>query len=227
MLKWEEEKKFAELREKCRELRVMPPPELMIGLKVHDKDGNLVFDDVQRGHSWTRNFWNFQAYQMCDAPYTGAGANFAAGYLSAKYNVTYGYIGTNRTNVGLPQCIGSLGNKDTGIVVGTGDTAFSVEQYGLVAQIMEGTGSGQFSHQAMVAPTGEYTGGTKTWKFTMSRVFNNNSGGSITVKETGLHGFSTQTYLLERSVLDPTVAVANAAQLTVTYEISMDFSTID
>jgi hypothetical protein len=34
-------------------------------------------------------------------------------------------------------------------------------------------------------------------------------------------------FLTERSVLDPTVLVANGAQLTVTYEISMDFSSID
>jgi hypothetical protein len=60
---------------------------------------------------------------------------------------------------------------------------------------------------------------------------NNNSGGSITVKEVGLmyvgNTYNNDYHLVERSVLSPTVAVANAAQLTVTYEISMDFSAID
>jgi hypothetical protein len=58
---------------------------------------------------------------------------------------------------------------------------------------------------------------------------NNNSGGNITVKEIGLcpNGGWGDFFLLERSLLSPTVTVPNGAQLTATYEIIMDFSSID
>jgi hypothetical protein len=75
---------------------------------------------------------------------------------------------------------------------------------------------------------------TKVWTTVHSRVLNNNSGGSITIKETGLvwSGYAFEAsastfYLVERSVLSPTVDVAAGAQLTVTYTISSSFAAID
>lgn len=127
-----------------------------------------------------------------------------------------------------------------GIVVGTGDTAFSADQYALATLIAHGTGSGQMSYEASTVGALAYTAGTKTWKQTLTRAIINLSGSSITVKETGLyqgHGSSANTglfgqgygiaYMVERSVLSPAVEVVNGAALTVTYEISMDFSAID
>ena len=58
MLDQKEESKYKELKDKCRELHVPVPPEIHIGLQVHDKEGNLILDDLQRGHSWNRNFYN-------------------------------------------------------------------------------------------------------------------------------------------------------------------------
>ena len=97
----------------------------------------------------------------------------------------------------------------------------------MIAKIAHGNASGQFAYNAMSAPVATYNGGAKTWSSAPTRIFNNNSGGSITVGEVGLmwNGTcfgSTTHYLFERSVLSPTVAVANGAQLTVTYTITMD-----
>jgi len=121
-----------------------------------------------------------------------------------------------------------------GIVVGTGDTAFSVEQYALASLIAHGNAASQFAYQPMATPSVAYNAGTKVWKASHTRIFNNNSGGSITVKEVGLYalgylftGAVDSVSMDERSVLSPTVPVPNAAQLTVTYEISKDFSAID
>lgn len=219
-----EEKKYQELKDKCRELRVPPPPDLFIGLQVHDENGILVFDDIQRGHSFTRNFWNWAAWYMGANTYSST--TFGAGYISSKTSaagmVNPTYCGWNAGPVG------GLGVAGIGIVVGTGDTAFSVEQYALAALIAQGTGAGQFSYAAQIAFTSAYTAGSKTWKATTSRIYNNNSGGSITVKETGIYGTGTGVIIMfERSVLSPTVTVATGGQLTVTYEISMDFSAID
>lgn len=239
MLNSIEEKKFAELRALCRELGVPPPPEIFIGFKVHDRAGKLIFDNRQRGHSWTRNFYNMQFAFMPGAP-GGGSNNFGAGYMSAKrstgtldYSTSYSVDKTssNILNYGI---INAATDASKGIVVGTDETAFSAEQYTLGALCAAGNGSGQLAYQAMSAPTIAYTAGTKTWKTTLARIINNNSGGSITVKETGLYGIyaafsnsASYTQMIERSVLSPTVAVANGAQLTVTYEISMDFSAID
>ena len=43
MLDTKEEKRFEELRGMCRELKVPAPLEIMIGLKVHDENGILLF----------------------------------------------------------------------------------------------------------------------------------------------------------------------------------------
>jgi hypothetical protein len=230
----------------CAELKVPAPPEIFIRFQVHDKDGKLIFDDKQRGHSWTRNFYNWTFSQLTQGNSTGENA-FGAGKITSK-NIAgaNGYIALRGAgispsaayfngNYGIRAAVGST---DRGIVVGTSDTAFSADGYALGAIVASGTGSGQLSYQASPAPTLSYDSGTKVWSASIARVMFNGSGGSITIKETGLYWqgdganvtfFSTDTaaYLVERSVLSPSVAVANGAMLTVTYEISMDFSAID
>jgi hypothetical protein len=235
MLDPKEEARFDELKAKCRELKVPAPPEIMIGLKVHDKNGILTFDDVQRGHSWTRNYWNM----ICGMglwTIMNSSAVYGAGYLSMKRitgamaNVGSGYFtgwgGNNQTYQAGYGLSGALGVTNKGIVVGTDDTAASLLDYHLVVQ------NTAMVHNAMPSwASVSYNAGTKTWTSTFSRLFNNNSGSSITIKEVGLYGAispdSNSDIMNERSVLSPTVAVANGAQLTVTYEISMDFSAID
>lgn len=243
MLNQEEEAKFNELKDKCRELKVPPPMDIFIGFKVHDKNGILIFDDLQRGHSWTRNFYNGM-FGSCACACGDGGSSFGAGYMSGKNTggstgaMTYTPMALSSVNLlstGGYQNIAT--DATSGIVIGTGDTAFSAEHYTLASLIDHGNGSGQMYYQAMATkgsaniPT--YTSSPKAWQQVWSRIFNNNSGASITVKETGLYwkGYLLSTnnlvYMMERSVLDPTVAVANGAQLTVTYTISMDFSAID
>jgi hypothetical protein len=227
MLDPKEEKRFEELRGMCRELKVPALPEIMIGLKVHDKNGILTFDDVQRGHSWLRHFWDslFMACSSC----TGTGSSVAAGNMvGVRFD---GAIYTAYSSSGMGASVGD--GNGSGLKVGTSDTAFSVNHYALQAEIANGNGSGQLLHSTTTSGgVAVYTGGAKTWSATISRIFNNNSGASITVKETGLMNYgcpfnNTNNFYIERSVLSPTVAVANGAQLTVTYEISMDFSAID
>lgn len=239
MLDPKEEARFEELRVMCRELKVPSPPQIMIGLQVHDKAGNLTFDDVQRGHSWTRNFWNFMfGCASSAANITGAETVFGAGYMSGK---TTGGTVQGRQYYGarlygnVQGFINVAANANYGILIGTDNTAFNINNYAMGTLINHGNSSTQMFYAAhdQTSNSLSYNGGTKTWKHTFFRIFNNNSGASITVREAGLSGYSylfewAATYILyERSVLSPTVAVANGAQLTVTYEISMDFSSID
>jgi hypothetical protein len=212
MLDPKEEKRFEELKGMCRELKVPAPPEIMIGLQVHDKDGSLTFDDVQRAHSWVRNMWNMMAQVGLGGV---AGSTYAAGSLGGK-----------KINGTIVDTISTTILSYAYIIVGTGDTATTILDYTLISPISSGNGAGQLLASAIVYGTPSYNAGTHVWSVTKSQIFNNNSGSSITVKEAAIAGIS-QEIIAERSVLSPTVAVANGAQLTVTYEISMDFSAID
>jgi hypothetical protein len=224
MLNPTEEAKFAELKIKCRELKVPAPSEIMIGLKVHDKNGVLVFDDIQRGHSWTRNAWNRFCGMALDCVAYGS-SSMSAGNLCTRE--TAGWydasttVGWQRSQTYAWPGYGFWNNTTSntfGIQIGTNDTASALTDYVLSGLIASGNGSGQMAYQAQNTPVTTYD--SKIFTATYSRIFNNNSGGSITIKETGMvySGHSNSGLSLqERSVLDPTVAVANAAQLTVTY----------
>ena len=219
-----EEAKFQELKDKCRELKVPTLPEIFIGLKVHDHNGVLTFDDIQRGHSWTRNFYNSTAMVLLPA----AEQTTTAGAGSLTRKTQDNGLVTNAAGYNSPT-VGSIGSTYQGIVVGTSDMAFSVANYKLEALIEHGVTSGKFSYAAGILGTASYNAGAKTWTQTLSRIMNNNSGGSITVKEVGLKSAWAwgNGELFERSILNPEVVVANGAQLTVTYTTSMDFSAID
>jgi hypothetical protein len=213
MLDPKEEKRFEELRGMCRELKVPNLlPEVKIRFQVHENDV-LTFDDIQRGHSWTRNYWNF-AWGMLTSGLSGA-TTFGAGYMTGKDTSgtitagggNYCYMSNTYTMFYHPYATAA-----GGIVLGTGDTAFSIDQYALAAIIAHGNSASQLYYQAMIAPPGStYDAPSKTFSTTYS---------STTV-------MGKSPCMMERSVLAPTVAVASGAQLTVTYDFSMDFSSID
>lgn len=236
MLDIQEEKRIAELKDLCRILKVPPPPDVLISLKVHD-GGVLVFDDIQRGHSWTRNYYNLMLGYSTGAYSSANGSTFGTGYIAGKDMVGNASEYQGRTTFGNTYVIGGnyadqYAGADYGILVGSGDAAFNKEDYALASLILHGNLADRLFYQAMTAPVATYTAGSKTWTTNISRIFNNNSGGSITVKETGIaYGGiifgNGGAFLIERSLLSPSVTVANAAQLTVTYSISMDFSAID
>ncbi|GAI80495.1 unnamed protein product [marine sediment metagenome] len=87
--------------------------------------------------------------------------------------------------------INGMLNEDVhGIVIGTGNTPVDITDYQLVAQIMDGSAAGQMIHNAeafdATVTVSDPDCTVDTW-----RNFNNNSGASITVKETGLYCYSS------------------------------------
>jgi len=106
-----------------------------------------------------------------------------------------------------------------GILVGSGTTAFSVNDYDLASPISHGTGSGQLSYGEMsvVGSGDDY----KQWQ----RSFDNNSGADITVNEIGIAAKVTREeagspvayyVLLARDVISATT-VPNGGRITVKY----------
>lgn len=226
MLDAKEEAKREQLKAKCREMKVLPPSDIFIGLQVHEK-GNLIFDDVQRGHSWTRNYWNYMYGKVSNC---SGDRSFGAGYISCKRSSSYVDPILPVTYVSGNIITGSA-NTIKGIIVGTGTTAFNIEQYALSALIESGSSAGKLYYNASVVVSTTYEPADKTWTVVGSRVLNNNSGGAIVVAETGIFahwdGIGSDWWLFERSLLSPAVTVPDGAQLTVTYTIVDDFSAID
>ncbi len=222
----EDLQKFREIDKRCMEMHVCPPPRTFVNMKVKMPNGVEVLDYSFRSKSWVRNMYNFMLGKAF-----GAGNNdatYGAGLTSIKEtNATIESIATLWTSAMTPNTTTSGGN--VGIVVGTGTAAESFEDYILGAKVAHGTGSGQLSYvdQASITGTLAYTAGTKTWAVDIVRILNNNSGGTITIGETGIYYYAssgTKIAMMCRDKLASAVDVVDTAQLTVTYTMEMVFS---
>lgn len=119
----------------------------------------------------------------------------------------------------------ALGADDTkGIVVGTSDASWGEDDIALTAKIANGTGSGQLLYGPEIVTNPVFNSGK--WTFSKYRIFNNGSGGSITVKETA--NYVKQSYpaasdyvmAVSRDVPAPIVIPDGAAhRLTYSYEL--------
>ncbi len=220
-------------------------PKLYIGIKV-EKEGKVLSERKEIGHSWTRNAWNaFTASMLGMAGGGSSHAFLGPGMMNAReVGSCYIFNGTDYTfqysransftfyNNGPYNS--NAGNHNFGILIGAnvngyGFCANSVDLYN---KIPHGTSAGQMSHQAQAAPVASYDTETRKWKNTITRIFNNNSGDAITVREIGLVFFSgtfypTNSCLFAHDILDTPEIVPNAAQLTVVYEIESQEFTID
>lgn len=176
----------------------------------------------QPAHSWVRNFHNW--LYCVAAGFIPSGSTFGAGYLSLKDTG-----GTVRNLAAASYSLvvaGLVNNSDYGIVTGRGTSAESYDSYALATPITHGTGANQLSHRAGSAIAPGYTAETLTWLSSFSRLFDNSSGSTITVTETGIvcRAYNTTNYyLLCRDLLASSIDVLNSGTLTVTYEISLTF----
>jgi hypothetical protein len=229
------------LYDSAEALGVPTPPSFNIGLRLETAEGGVLYEAVEEGHSWTRNGWNINFGMMTDAMNPVVETSFGVGHMSAKEpdgsvyarddravsreNPYYGY-----------GYWGVAGASGVGIVVGSGNTAFSVEDYMLDTAIEHsagGTTDGTLEYRGQSAASMEYDSGTKIWTSTISREFKNNNTESPVVRETGLmwNGavFATgvHPFLTARDVLATPITVAPTQLLTVNYILAMDFSVID
>jgi len=209
-------------------LKTLSMPTLHIHTRV-EKNGIILSDKHQVGHSWTRNAYNAYNLMMLDSiPTTYLFVRQTDGNFNTTYVVQhfynsfsgYGYYAT-------------ANSENYGVVVGTGSTAFDLDDFRLDAVVTHGNTTGKLYYQAQIAPVTTYSGDPDfTENILHKRVYNNNSGATITVNEVGLiyHHYvgSGYYYLMSRDVLDTPAVVLNGAQLTVTVSITTkDFATTD
>ena len=209
-------------------LKTLSMPTLHIHTRV-EKNGIILSDNHQVGHSWVRNAYNVYNLMMLDSiPTTYL---FYRDTLGSSPLLTYPIIRyLNHASGGY---YSTANSESYGVVIGTGSTAFDLDDFRLDAVIPHGNTTGKLYYQSQVAPVTAYSGDPDfTENILHKRVFNNNSGATITVNEVGLiyqtsYG-STYNILMSRDVLDTPAVVLNGAQLTVTISITTkDFASID
>jgi len=174
-------------------------------VEVHDKDGNLIKRVIKEGDSilgnWINLFMAIRAGQEYNFQDTG-GTNAYVSSLSF-------------TNCGM---LAPAGNDSYGILVGTGTTEVSMNDYALANKIPHGTGSGQLSY----GETSSYNElNDPQWDIGLQRSFDNNSGADITINEIGMvmkisDGSSTYYVMIARDVISATT-VPNGGRVTVKY----------
>jgi len=124
------------------------------------------------------------------------------------------------------------GNTAYGIVIGSGATAGSTPSptlYNLVAEIPQGTSSGQIEYGAVSVSSVSQSG--QTTSFTISRSFTNVSGATLTVTEIGIvvlmtgwnmGAYASGTYfLIAYDIPSSAISVQNGQTLTITYTFSV------
>jgi hypothetical protein len=228
-----EEQKYRKLRKLGQELHI-PIPEAFWALEVFDKEGKLLQRHKQRSHSWLRNAYNHLASELLAKDANDA--TFGAGKLSIKKEDASVKFGANPITLGWGSSmdapplgyLGGAGQNTVGIIVGTGVTAESFEDYMLAVKIANGVGAGQLSYIASDPHVVTYNAGTKVLQDQLVRYFNNNSGGDITVNEAGLicNGYvkgEGHQWLQCRDKLAAGVTVPNTGQLRVTYTMRLTY----
>lgn len=111
-----------------------------------------------------------------------------------------------------------------GIVVGTGTTSVTPQDYALATQITDGTTSGKLEYFTCAGSS--LTISAPTGSFTLERLFRNSSGASITINEVGIYvgakSFAdNDEYCAIRDLVSPGFAVANGEYMRVVYTISV------
>jgi len=195
-----------------------------ITFRITNPDGTVVKEWTEPAHSLNYNFatliwalWSASQAEMTD---TGGTAIYVQGASGGAWSVT-----------------APSGNSTYGIVVGSGASAGSTPSptaYKLVAQIPQGTSSGQIEYGA--TSVGSVSQSGQTTSFTISRSFTNVSGSTINVTEIGIivyvTGFAMTTvstasavssdyFLIAYDIPSSAISVQNGQTLTVTYTFSV------
>ena len=151
---------------------------------VRDRNGKVLSQEEKRSRSFL-GLWNKMVWaQMTGAPFPGSlavtdiyGSLWALGVGTSGYNF--------RMNAGAE-------NPSMGIVIGTSNTPVAISDYQMGALINQGLGAGQMDYMAQVINASVVA--EPSCDFFMSRQMANNSGGLITVRESGIY------VMMERSL---------------------------
>ena len=190
-----------------------------ITFRITNPDGTVVKEWTEPARSLNYNFGLFM--------------NALWGSTTASMTNTAGDgVSVDGASGGTMAVTAASGNTAYGIVIGSGATAGSTPSptlYNLVAEIPQGTSSGQIEYGAVSVSSVSQSG--QTTQFTISRSFTNVSGATLTVTEIGLvvlmtgwnmGAYASGTYfLIAYDIPSSAISVQNGQTLTVTYTFSV------
>jgi hypothetical protein len=171
--------------------------------ELRDQKGRIVRRGKQPMKSWVKQWIQVLYGNLARTSFTVTDTG------GTSRNIGYDYSPAMALNAGS-------GVSTFGIVVGSSDTPVTRDDYKLGSQIAHGNATGQLMYGAVSfdAPVTYGTG----YLFRVMRVFTNNSGADITVKELGVYaGVYTVYVCLIRDVLSTPVTIPNGYSWTVRY----------
>ncbi|MBA7682968.1 hypothetical protein ES703_91324 [subsurface metagenome] len=178
--------------------------ELWYSVVVRDRHGKVISREHRRARSWLRQ-WNELIF----------------------LKVTQVAMSTTFTDgVSRPQVLKiwdfRLTGAGEGLVIGTGDTAPTINDYAMETLIADGTGVGQMSYQSCTVADSVVS--APHCSFLVARAFINNSGGLITVRESGIYSYcgaaaGTGKVCSIRDVFAVVQGVPNGGAISVDYTL--------
>ena len=170
-----------------RDKDIKPNLSVEYEITVRDKNGKVIEHRREESKSLVKNFllllnaaFRISTSSVVDTGGTAqnAGARY---YWSRWCNAAYGTV----AGYGGWSALAGEGDDTFGIVVGTGNTPVTADDYNLESKIAHGTDAGQLSYGAVTLYDPVVVDGN-TVKQQIIRSFTNNSGTDITVNEIGL-----------------------------------------
>ena len=220
---------YHELNEDFEEVRGF------IEIEVRDENCKLLQKGKHEMHSFLNNFLKM-IEGFARAPggaSTGVSLIGTGGSAVTVYAEWYGGS-ADTVGGGTPMaCRGGDNDASKGILVGSGTSPVTLNDYNLASQIPHGTGAGQLDYDAMaIDDLGIDTSVTPpVYRIRMIRPFKNVSGGAITVNEVGIMarnyyassaGVRVNTpYYIARDVLPRDYIVPNGGSITITIIIEV------
>lgn len=181
-----------------------------LSIEVRDKQGKVISRSRQKPRSFVRAYNHIINVQFAQSSTPAIQTKDITGTLK---NLTAVW-----TNL---MCDGAVGETDLGIIVGTGTTAVTIEDYKLETPIAQGVGAGQMEYQAETFTQPQVAG--NECSFTTQRIIVNNSGDIITVREAGIYVFGRSDtdgyYCGARDVLASAQPVPDGGSITITYTL--------
>jgi len=210
---------------------------LRLKTQIWDDAGNEIWNKDGEAHSFVRNIFNIVATQALDISpgnddtqdlYGVGSLTIVASNGTSFATSTNPYdIGHAEDNAGFR---GAVANSTSGIVVGTGTSGFTFEDFQLGTPILSGSAAGQLAYSSHEPIVVGYNETSSRFSADYIRFFNNNSGGTITVSEIGLVSAiivpTGARVMVCRDALSTTLPIPDSGQLKVTYTFtSPNFST--
>jgi len=213
--------------------------DIRLTVTVKDKDGKIIKVHKQKSHSFLMNFLAMIGSLMINQYNTYNNYYYFLAITGSWWSYDPNYT-TVRNTLNI---LDGANDSTYGIVVGTGTATPTPQDYRLGNQIGNGTGSGQLVYGAhSVSPaygstslnngtttptTGVLTPSGNTTSIQISRTFQNQSGASITVSETGiiveasLTNGDTEYVLIIHDLLSSPITIPNNGVMAITYTISV------